>query len=219
MKLSVIIPSKTIGNVVPCASAVNRLNPGCEVIVIDDGLEGRPVGVDILPGEKPFIFSRNCNIGLRYAFDCGADAAILLNDDALLVTKGGFTSLYRAWEDHQEYWLLAASSNMVGNPNQQPKGWNRIRRENKMLCFICVLIPRSTWEAVGPLDERYSIDYGCEDGDYSYAVRQAGGWLGVWDGCFVDHGRLRSTFRSGGHVSFQQNMNLFESKWGVRYGS
>lgn len=219
MSLSVIIPSKTSANLSQSAGAVRRMDPGCDLVVIDDGLNPPYTGATVLPGVKPFIFARNCNIGLRHAFGSGADAAILLNDDAVLMTRGGFTSLYEQWREHPEYWILAAASNMVGNPNQQPKGWGAIRREPRMLCFVCVLIPRPTWEAVGPLDERYGIDYGCEDGDYSYAVRQAGGWLGVWDGCYLDHGRLRSTFRSGGHASFRENAGLFESKWGVRYGS
>lgn len=219
MKISIVIPSKTIGNLRPCVSAIQRHDPGHQIIVVDDGLADIPDDVTVLPGVKPFIFSRNCNIGARYAFERDADAVILLNDDAVLHTRRGFTSLYEAYASHPEYWLLASSCNTVGNRNQEPKGWGAIRREPKMLCFICVLIPRSTWEAVGPLDERYCRDYGCEDGDYSYAVRNAGGSLGVWDGCFVDHSRLRSTFRGGGAVSFQQNMKLFEQKWGVPYNS
>lgn len=224
MKLSVIVPSKNIRNLIPCVQAIHRRDPGHQLIVVDDGLQLHPWpaildGSTIRKGEKPFIYARNANIGLRCAFDGGADAAILLNDDALLMTQGGFRSLYRAWLDRTEYWLLGASCNQVGNANQQPRGWTRIRKEERMLCFICVLVPRSTWDAVGPLDERYSVDYGCEDGDYSYAVRQAGGWLGVWDGCFVDHAQLHSTFRGAGPVSFHQNAKLFEQKWGVRYGS
>lgn len=88
-----------------------------------------------------------------------------------------------------------------------------------MLCFVCVAMPRSTFESVGPLDEQYCLDYGCEDGDYSYRVRKAGLRLGIWDGVEVDHGTLRSTYRGAGPVSFQQNMKVFERKHGIAYMS
>jgi hypothetical protein len=51
-------------------------------------------------------------------------------------------------------------------------------------------------------------------------VRKAGLGLGIYDGCFVDHRALKSTFRPDGMGrSFQQNKQLFEAKWGFPYES
>ena len=72
------------------------------------------------------------------------------------------------------------------------------------LSFVCVYLMRAILEVVGPLDERFtgSIDgemvYGGEDDDYCYRVRQLGLNLGVFDGCVVDHSKLKSTFRPDG---------------------
>lgn len=189
---------------------------------MDDGAaDGTPPDFQSLTwvaGEKPFIFARNANIGLRKAFET-SDAAILLNDDALLMRYRGFTSLYRAWQTYPQYGLLSGACTYVGNENQLPQSWAIIRQEPRMLCFIAVLIPRAVFEQVGPLDEQYCLDYGVEDGDYCYRVRQAGYQLGVWDSCVVDHSSLKSSYRSDGHRSFAQNAALFEQKWGVVYGT
>jgi GT2 family glycosyltransferase len=90
-------------------------------------------------------------------------------------------------------------------------------REVDEVTFVCVFIPRRTILKVGMLDERYCLDYGCEDKDYSYAIRKAGLKVGVHDGCFVNHAELVSTFRGDPKrpASFQKNLSLFREKWGV----
>src|SRR4051812_22926804 len=99
MNLSVIIPSRTASNLIPCVQAVRRHESAVDVtiIVIDDEVDW--IGSDFarhvattgnalyaIPGQKPFIYARNCNIGIRAA---GTDDVILLNDDALIETNGG----------------------------------------------------------------------------------------------------------------------------------
>jgi GT2 family glycosyltransferase len=222
---SVVILSKNAANLVPCVQALQRNEPDLpadRIIVVDDGArlvaESKLPGVTWLNGRVPFVFSANANIGIAYGFDQqGSAAVILLNDDALLSKRRGFSAMVSAHRMAQDFGLVASSCNNVGNRNQEPKGASFIRWERKMLCFVCVLIPRTTWAKVGRLDEDYSLDYGCEDGDMSYRVKQAGLKLGIFDGCFVDHGSLKSTYRSGGHCPFDKNMALFEQKHGIRY--
>ena len=187
-------------------------------------------------GEHPFIFARNVNIGIQAAFgyrfgkqqhpdgnwvtwgysDLGntCDGVILLNDDALLETPGGFTAMAAVAHDHPEYGLIAATTNVTGNLNQLPKGIG-LREDPRQVCFICVYIPRTTREKVGLLDERF-VDYGCEDDDYCLRVRKAGLKLGIFDGCFVDHGSLTSSFRGGPRAGgdFHPNLKRFIAKWG-----
>lgn len=217
-KFSVIIPSKNSANLVPCMEAVRRHEPGARIIVVDDGLDTsflpRP---DLMPnlfirGIKPFVFSRNINLGIEAA---GTDDVVILGDDGLLQTPGGFSLLAREAEAHPEFGIIASTCNNVGNRNQWPKGAG-LRDEPRTVCFVCVYIPRRTIEAVGLMDDRF-INYGMDDDDYCLRVRNAGLKLGIHDGCYVDHGSLTSSFRGGPASAgdFRPNMKLFIEKYGV----
>lgn len=217
-KLSVIIPSRTNSNLIPCLQAILKNEPEAFSIIIDDGLDlsfaSRPdLGQAIVvKGEKPFIFARNCNKGIRTAWD---NDVILLNDDALLQTPGGFTAMQKAAEDNPEFGIIGAVTNVTGQPLQQPRYVGL--REVEHFAFVCVLIPRRTIDLIGMLDERYCIDYGVEDRDYCEAIRRMGMKCGVFDHCFVDHSQLTSTFRGDPTASrtFTANWGLFCEKWGM----
>lgn len=209
--LSVVIPTKTLSNFLPCAEAVRQHEPEARIICVDDGLETRSVeGCTYLDGIKPFVFSRNVNIGLRAA---GEDDCVILNDDAVLRTPNGFTLLQQA-ANHTEFGVIASTTNMVGNINQQPRGIG-LREDSRMVCFIAVLLPRRTIDRVGLLDERFTA-YGFEDDDYCYRVRQAGLKIGILDDCFVDHASLKSTFRGDPKTAGQleSGRHIFIDKWG-----
>ena len=218
MNLSVIIPSRTAANLIPCVEAVRRHEPEARIVIVDDtpdlSLAPRP---DWMPavtveGVRPFIYARNCNFGIRTA---GSDDVILLNDDALLESAGGFTAIQRAAELHPEYGVIGAVTNVTGQPLQRPLGIGL--REVPHIAFVCVLIPRRTIDRVGLLDERYCVDYGVEDLDYCEATRRAGLKVGVFDHCYVDHGSLTSSFRGDPSAprSFARNKALFDAKWGI----
>lgn len=237
MSFSIVIPSRTASNLVPCIRAIREAGETARIIVVDD-TDGPALLIDMLnaagqqrlpqfcdyrvvKGVKPFCFARNINIGIRAA---GDDDVILLNDDALLKTPGGFSALaeiiHRPWNKTgslPEFGMLAPACDTVGNPNQFQHGTKGvIRNEPRMVCFVCVYIPRSTINAVGLLDERF-VGYGLDDDDYSLRVRNAGGKLGIFDGCFVDHGSLQSSYRGGPQAGgdFRPNMRRFIEKWGV----
>ena len=223
-RISVVIPSRNIENLNACTGRVRTFDPGLRIIAVDDGLSEAVQCAFVVPGVKPFIFARNVNIGIRAA---GDDDIIILNDDALLHHDpqdggpGGFTILQRAAEEHPEYGLIASTCNNVGNPNQQrrpdwhPHGFG-LREDPRMVCFVCVFIPRRTIDAVGLLDERF-VGYGMDDDDYCLRVRNAGLKIGIHDGCYVDHGSLKSSYRgaAGAGGDFQPNLKLFIEKWGV----
>jgi glycosyltransferase involved in cell wall biosynthesis len=223
MSFSVIIPSKSATNLMACVRAIREAGETCRIIVVSDGLdwnaywhETQMKAVDpwIVAGVKPFCFARNVNIGIRAA---GDDDVILLNDDALLKTSGGFVQMAQVMRQHKDLGILAAACDTVGNPNQFRRSVERgVRDEPRMVCFVCVYIPRSTIKTVGLLDERF-IHYGMDDDDYSLRVRQAGLKLGIFDGCYVDHRSLKSSYRGGPIAGgdFRPNMKLFIEKWGV----
>jgi GT2 family glycosyltransferase len=223
--ISVIIPSKTPDNLVPCVAAVSQKEPSVNVIVVDDGLNlGTVLRLaewswmtlpHFIPGVKPFVFARNVNLGIAEAMkDADCEGVVLLNDDAILKTPGGFSVMAQACREHPEYGLIGATTKVVGNRNQFPQGIG-LRDEPRMVCFVCVYIPRSTIERVGLLDERYT-GYGLDDDDYSFEVRKAGLKIGIHDGCYVDHGSLRSSFRGDPKTpaNFQPNLRRFIAKWG-----
>lgn len=205
-----------------CVKAVNGNDPTVYVIAVDDGIDfpkdgnWGDIGFGVQSGIKPFVYAQNCNKGIRTAL-CSpiCDGVVLLNDDALLTTSGGFSTLAQAAKDHPEYGLIAATCNNVGNRNQ----WNRgigLREDPRMVCFVAVYIPRTTIERVGLLDERY-VAYGFEDDDYCLSVRRAGLKIGIHDGCYVDHGSLKSTFRGDpkARVNLQDGREIFIKKWGA----
>ena len=223
--LSVVIPSKNAANLNACLGGLNLNQTDCRIICIDDGIDISEIydtyykngesRLDILKGEKPFVFARNCNIGIRAA---GDDDVILLNDDALLKTRNGLSLLQRAAEENKEYGCIGAVTNVTGQPLQRLNRLNNAGlREVPHIAFICVLIPRRTIDKIGLLDERYCIDYGVEDRDYCEAIRRAGMKVGVHDGCFVDHASLLSTYRGQPNTpkSFEKNFKLFKQKWSV----
>jgi hypothetical protein len=216
--LSVVIPSKTASNFIRCASAIRLAEHDARIILIDDGVDMQADGAkDFHPmmsykGWKPFNFSRNVNQGIALA---GTDDVVVMNDDALLQTAGGLTLMQAACEEHTNIGIIGASCNNVGNRNQFQQGIG-LREEPRMVCFVCVLIPRRTINQVGLLDERF-VHYGCEDDDYCLRVRNAGLGVFVHDGCFVDHQSLPSSFRgaAGAGGDYMPNLEIFKRKWGV----
>jgi GT2 family glycosyltransferase len=217
MNLTVVIPSKTASNLVPCVEAVRRHEPEARIVIVDDTPDQSLATVpDWMPavtveGVKPFIYARNCNLGIRTA---GPDDVILLNDDALLESAGGFRAMQRTAELQPEFGVIGAVTNVTGQPLQRPHGIGL--REVPHIAFVCVLIPRRTLDRIGFLDERYCLDYGVEDLDYCETARRAGLKVGVFDPCYVDHGRLTSSFRGDPSTprTFARNKALFDAKWG-----
>jgi GT2 family glycosyltransferase len=148
---------------------------------------------------------------------------LLLNDDAMLETPGGFTAMWHCSLNHREYGIIASTCNNVGNPNQFPRKPDQqvgLVEEKRMVCFVCVMIPRRTLKRVGGLDETFTA-YGVEDDDYSLRVRKAGLKIGVLDTVFVDHGSLKSTFRGNPSAPADFGPNLLryiakhgEDNWG-----
>ena len=229
MNLSVVIPSKTASNLKTCISAIRHREPGVRIIVVDDGIcaidriqlsfvenegiaELDPMHIEWVEGIAPFIFARNCNLGIDAA---GDDDVVLLNDDAVLFTDHGFSEMQRVADAHPEFGVVGATTNITGQVLQQPS--NVGLRVVPHFAFVCVLIPRLTIKRIGKLDERYCLDYGVEDRDYCEAVNRAGMKCGVFDFCYVDHASLRSTYRGDPYASrsYTRNAELFHQKWGV----
>src|SRR6516165_10476664 len=182
----IIIPSARASNLIPCVRSILANEPALppdHIIVVDDGArtEAEPQLSSIrwVLGVKPFIYSRNINLGIRAA----ETDVVLLNDDARLLTPRGFTLLSQQVQAHSVLGVCSAGiRGAVGNPNQLVSRQSQLRLEDGTLAFVCVYIPKSVYDVVGLLDERFA-GYGFEDNDYCTRVLRAGLKLGVWDGC------------------------------------
>ena len=228
MSFSVVIPSRNATNLIACVRRVREMEGfGPRIIIVDDGLDMKQADAtsrdgcwlcDMDPtlrvsGRRPFIFSRNINIGIAAA---GTDDVIFLNDDALLMSIYGFRRMEEKSKD-TSYGIISAVTNLAGNPAQHPTGRDStlLRDETRTVAFVCVYIPRRTITSVGLLDERF-ITYGWEDNDYCRRARNANLKIGIFDGCFVDHGSLRSTFRGDPKTAgdIEPGAQIYRSKWG-----
>ena len=209
---SVIIPSRNIGNLTACVMAIRNAGEDCPIIVIDDGVEwpwdeipAEWGNVTAHMGTSPFIFARAVNEGIARA---ESSDVVIANDDALLKTYLGFSSLSGACHSFGYGAMCPGFTHgSVGTINLVNRGRGELREEKVMLVFACVYIPRSTIDRVGLLDERFAVNaggpgargYGLEDDDYSLRIRQGGLKLAVYDGVLVDHlpesTGLKSTFR------------------------
>lgn len=220
MAFSIVIPSKSITNLVPCVSSLRQNEPKARIIVVDDGIiwlnsEFRQFILGtctVVNGKKPFVFSANVNIGIETA---GEDDVVILGDDGLLETPGGFSGLQTISALFPEFGIISSTCNNVGNANQwkQERG---LREDPRMVCFIAVYIPRTTINKIGLLDENFT-SYGFEDDDYCLRIRNEGLKIGIWDGCFVDHSKLKSTFRGtpGTGGDLRKGAEIFRAKWGA----
>lgn len=231
--LSIVILSKSASNLSSCILSICTHEPATtNIIVVDDGVDWREYGesiggmsdllqdrlIKIVSGVKPFVFARNANIGIEAA---GRDDVVLLNDDALLQTPEGFSIMQKV---ASEWWpqtgILASTCNNVGNlaqhPRQIPPEYIGFRVEERMVCFVCVLLPRDTIDVIGPLDEQF-VDYGIDDDDTCLTARKAGLGIAITDLVYVDHGSLHSEYRGGPKTGgdFRPNLRRFIAKWGV----
>lgn len=212
MSFAVVVLSRNVTNLAACVAGLRECGETAPLIVVDDGLAHRQIEASYVDGVRPFIFARNANLGLRAAWDV-AEAAFLLNDDAVLASERGFTQLDERARRHPELGLVSAAvTDAVGNLRQKPQH-RGLRREERTLAFVCVWIPKTTWDAIGPLDEAFD-DYGGEDNDWCIRTKAAGLGLAIDDVCIVRHGELPSTFRGHGARDITAAIRRLQNKWG-----
>lgn len=220
---TIVIPSKTASNLIPCLHALRACEPTCPIVIIDDGVEQQGLDqatffepIAVIPGRKPFVFARNCNLGIRDAMESGNDGVVLCNDDCLLESPGGFSLLEQCCKDDPGIGLIGATTNLTGQLLQQRR--NGGLRIVPHIAFVAVFIPRTTIERIGYLDEDFCLDYGCEDRWMCEQCARAQLKVSVHDDCFVDHSRLKSSFRGAPEAprSFAKNYAVLMQKAGGR---
>ena len=222
MRWSVVVPSARAENVVRSLTSLLLTHPGLEtnrIIVIDDGAREAaepllPSGITWVRGEAPFIWARNVNRG----FEAARDPAIaIMGDDVEIMTERGFDRLAEGLEGHPEIGALStAVRGVVGNPRQECGRGEGLVYDNTWLAFVCVMVRRAAWDAIGPLDESFE-GYGCDDVDYSWRLRDKGFRMGILHSSVVRHdGSIPSTYRAKNNVNnlSEAHRGRVEVKWG-----
>lgn len=218
--LAVIIPSRNGRNLGCCVERLRRTNPGARIIAVwDRSGDHVPApslfGVEVIELATPFLYANSVNAGIRFAE--GHDV-VLLNDDALLNAKAGFDTMQTLAAADPGIGLIAATADVTGYTVQHPQFGNRLR-EAKEVAFVCVLIPRRTIDWVGLVRGKEGV-YGGDDNDYCWRVRRAGLKVMVYDGCYVNHSTLPSTFRPNGEgLSIEPARRWFREMHGFEMGS
>jgi GT2 family glycosyltransferase len=124
MTWSVIIPSADPKNLQSCVKTILRAHPDLEphrIVVVDDGARKNaeailPGGITWVAGNKPFVFSKNINLGVAAS---GSDDIIILGDDTRIVTPRCFDKLGLFLAEHPDVGVVSAGIlGFVGNPRQ-----------------------------------------------------------------------------------------------------
>jgi GT2 family glycosyltransferase len=227
-----------------CLASLRRYTewPNLEIVVVDNG--STDGSADWLKEElkrdvEAFRLVANPeNLGFGPAVNQGLAAArgeflCLLNNDTL-VTRGWLSSLLAHLRRDPRVGLVGPSTNEIMNEAKVPvaytnlaqlPAWARLFTSHHrgevfplpMLAMFCVLMRRSLYDEVGPLDERFSIGM-FEDDDYCYRVRLAGYEILCARDAFVHH-RGRGSFEKLGEERyldiFRENEQRYLDKWNL----
>ncbi len=174
-------------------------------------------------------FAAANNQGLAMA---GGDFLVLLNNDTY-VTPGWVRTMVNHMRRNPCLGLLGPVTNNIGNEARIDISYETMdemivrsaaytcRRAGRIFplrtaAFFCVMIPRKTYETVGPLDEAFGRGF-FEDDDYCRRVEQLGLQVACAEDVFIHHqlsasfGKLKQQDRQ---KLFEENRKIYEKKWG-----
>lgn len=214
--------------------------PNLEIIVVDnassdgspaflqdwaDGAENRQV---ILNADNKGFAAAN-NQGLSRA---SGDYLVMLNNDTV-VTPGWVRSLLNHLRRDHSIGIIGPVTNNIGNEaridihyatmeDMQAAAARYTRRHLgeafpiRTLAFFCVMLPRSVYEKVGPLDEAFGRGF-FEDDDYCRRIEQLGLRAVCAEDVFIHH-HLSASFNKlkdeERKILFERNKAVYEAKWG-----
>jgi GT2 family glycosyltransferase len=218
--------------------------PNLEVLVVDNGssdgtpellsgLASRHANLRVIALAENRGFPAACNVGLARA--AGAHLVLLNNDT--VVTRGWLTALHRHLARNPRLGIVGPVTNAIANEAKVDVGYSGlgelaawaadwVRAHDgetvpiSMLAFFCAALRRETYEAVGPLDERFGLGL-FEDGDYNRRARDQGWEVLCARDAFVHHWQ-KASFRGLGRDAYfalyEENRKKYEAKWGEAVG-
>lgn len=183
----------------------------------------------LILNESNLGFSAGNNVGLRAAT---GEYLVILNNDTY-VTPGWVRTLCNHFRGREDLGLVGPVTNNIGNEARIEIGYadmaamiaeaGKYTRKHpgrlfpiRTAAFFCVAMPRSTYEAVGPMDERFGVGF-FEDDDYCRRVEQAGLAIACAEDVFIHH-HLSASFdqlhQERRRELFERNRAIYEEKWG-----
>ncbi|MCE4055593.1 glycosyltransferase [Pseudomonas sp. Au-Pse12] len=219
--------------------AADPLGRQLEIIVVDNASTDASVeflqqwasdsGHSLILNPGNLGFAAANNQGLARA---RGEFLVLLNNDTQ-VTTGWAQTLRRHLQRNPQLGLIGPVTNNIGNEakidisyrtlKEMPgrAGQHTWRHVDQVvpcatLGFFAVMMPRSTYERVGPLDEAFGLGF-FEDDDYCRRVEQAGLSCAFAEDVFIHH-HLSASFNQmpdgQRQQLFNRNKALYEAKWG-----
>lgn len=183
------------------------------------------------------VILNDSNRGFAAANNQGLNRAtgqylVLLNNDTH-VTPGWALTLAKHLQRDQTIGLIGPVTNNIGNEAKIDIKYNTMdemiaissRYANlhigqtiplKTAAFFCVMLPKSVYEQIGPLDESFGLGF-FEDDDYCRRIEKMGLRIVCAEDVFVHH-HLSASFNKlpspERQLLFETNRNIYESKWG-----
>ena len=218
-----------------CLESLADYGAGCTVIFVDnastDGSVQAVRGFDssmiILENDGNLGFSKGNNVGLSHALLIGADVIGILNNDTV-VTPGFLTPLLDSIGDGSDPVFVSPEIRYLGEPSTvwfagadvspstgifvheklDPAASPGVR-PTPMATGCALFAHRSTWQRVGPLDERYFLIF--EDADWSARATSLGCRGLVVNGSHIFHAVSATIDRQGtaGEYYYTRNGLLF----------
>lgn len=211
-----------------------------EIIVVDNASsDGSPTFLSkwVANGQNRRLILNEDNKGFAAANNQGLAIAsgeylVLLNNDTY-VTPGWIRTLVRHLQRDKGIGLIGPVTNNIGNEAKIDIAYSSMdemhRKSASYTCrhigqtyplktaaFFCVMLPRTTYERVGSLDEAFGRGF-FEDDDYCRRVEQIGLRVVCADDVFIHH-HLSASFnklkQQDRQKLFEDNKKLYEAKWG-----
>jgi len=214
--------------------------PNFEVIVVDNAsTDGTPSylkeaekifpDLSVILNDSNLGFAAANNIGLKRA---AGEFLVLLNNDTV-VSQGWLSSMIRHLTADNEIGLIGPTTNEIGNEAKVVVGYEDVAampqwaaqfvRDNDghtfdipMLAMFCVMMRREVLDAVGFLEEQFSVGM-FEDDDYTKRIRELGYRIVCTRDSYIHHfGRASFRLLSDDRYReiFEKNRAVYERKWG-----
>ncbi|THF73369.1 glycosyltransferase family 2 protein [Cohnella fermenti] len=232
----ILLTLNNMDQTVRCVNSIRMLtHVPYELIVIDNGSTDGTIGWLYEQPDIRFVcngsnagFAASCNQGVALA---RGELLLLLNNDTL-VSPRWLPQLQAALLSQDAVGIVGPVSNFVlplqkrpfhyagddsffrfadGFNFQDPGRWQNATS----LSGFCMLLRRSTWDALGALDEQFAVG-GYEDIDYGYRALRCGLSLRIAGDTFVYHEGNKSFDRNrmDMYAIARVNRRLFLRKWG-----
>lgn len=177
---------------------VDNASPNESVKKIEEFIseqENEKLEIEFIKAEKNNGFAAGCNIGLKKVFEKGADYALLLNPDTFVEKdfldklieiaekplkdkKIGFLAPRIFYADKKTIYFNGGKINwsfIRAFPRDHGKSVDQVKPEKEpfvsdYISGTCLLISKSAYEEVGPMDEDYFMY--CEDADWAIQAKK-----------------------------------------------